>query len=80
MNKIPLGSDVRDTLTGFKGVAFGYTMWMNGCNRYLIQSRDLREGKVVDLWVDEQQVELVKEEEKKVALSQVGGPQRDPSR
>lgn len=78
MSKISLGSKIRDTLTSFEGVAVAYTMWMNGCNRYLIQSTELREGKIVDLWVDEQQVELVVENEVKSSPS--GGPQRDPSR
>lgn len=78
MNKINLGSLVKDRFTYFEGTAIAYTMRMSGYNSYLIQSVTVRDGKFDELWFDEQRVSLVKAE--KAPSTKVGGPQRDPSR
>ena len=78
--KIPLGSHVRDTFTGFKGTATAYTMWMYGCNRYCIEAIKLdKDNKLVELWFDEQRVEII-QKGKEVSDKPSGGPQRDPVR
>lgn len=83
-NEIALGSRVRDSYTGFSGIATGKTNWLYGCSRILIEPTELHDGKPIEaVWFDEQRVELVEEEPPKVsehssAIS--GGPKQDPSR
>jgi len=82
---IKLGSKVRDTLTGFSGIATGRTDWMYGCSRICIEPNKLdKDGKPIELhWFDEQRVELIKEEAPIVSKDNgatSGGPQSDPIR
>ena len=80
---IKLGSKVRDTLTGYAGVAVARTEYQYGCARVAIEAATLTEGKPVDpQWFDEQRVEVVEEEAPKVSRDSSatsGGPQKDPS-
>ena len=78
MAKPKWGDRARDTVTGFEGIVTAKTEWMNGCVRYALQSSTLKDGVPVDaFWVDEQTIEVVKEE-KIAASDRRGGPQRDP--
>jgi hypothetical protein len=62
MSQIPLGSLVKDKITGFKGIAIGRTAWLHGCSMIGIQSSILHEGKPVEVqWFDEQEVEFAGE-------------------
>ena len=57
---IELGDIVQDSITGFKGVAVAYIQYLNGCERISIQSKTLKDGKVVDTeWIDVQQLKIV---------------------
>ena len=78
--KIKLGQYVKDEITGFEGVAVSITEWMNGCRRIGIQSKEMHEGKPIEIeWVDEKQVAKVKPGRiKQVAAT--GGPRQDPKR
>lgn len=80
---IKLGSKVKDTITGFTGIAVGRTEWMNGCARIGIQPKKLKDGKPVEVeWFDEQQIEVIKEKKPEVSphcSATSGGPQHDPS-
>lgn len=79
---VRLGSKVRDTLTGFSGVATARTVYLYGCVRITITPTDLRDGKPgEDHWFDEQRVEVLEEREPAVSPASSatsGGPQRDP--
>jgi hypothetical protein len=79
---IQLGSKVRDTVTGFTGLAVSRTEFLHGCVRVGIEPQTLHEGKPMDAhWFDEQRVVLVEELEPEVSpLSSAtsGGPQKDP--
>ncbi len=93
---IKLGNKVRDSLTGFEGIAIGRTEWMYGCTRIGIDPVGLHDGKPIDTqWFDEQRVELVEDAEPAVSKESkaefrlddgpsprrmTGGPQADPSR
>lgn len=81
---IELGNKVRDSITGFTGIATGKTTWLYGCERICVQPQALHNGKPIDAeWFDDQQVELVEESKPMVSESSVaaaGGPQRDPKR
>lgn len=79
---VSLGSKVRDSISGFTGIATGRSDFQYGCSRILIEPSELHDGKPVEgHWFDEQRVELV--EVRKPAVSPVssarsGGPQNDP--
>lgn len=80
-----LGTKVRDTMTGFTGIAIASTTWLHGCVRITIQPERLdKDGKVRDTQTfDEPQVELVAAEpsdsESKPAAGR-GGPKPRPVR
>jgi len=78
--KFDNGDQVKDTITGFKGVIVARTQWMNECIRYAVQPRDLKDGEVVnDHWFDEEQLELVKGSRNLAPKSAPsGGPRPDP--
>ena len=78
--KINLGDRVKDSITGFTGVAVAQTKWLHGCTRITIQPEQLKDGKVVEaMTFDEPQIKLVKES---VAggTSDTGGPRPEPQR
>jgi len=55
--KFNLRDEVKDTITGFAGVVTGRIEFLNGCIRYIVQTRKrTTEGKVVDDTIDEQQL------------------------
>ena len=55
-----VGDLIRDTITGFEGIAIARTDWLNGCVRFLIQPKMLHEGKPVEAQsFDQEQCELV---------------------
>ena len=51
---IKLGDVVRDSVSGFEGLAVARTEWLYGCVRYGVEARALREGKLIEAqWFDE---------------------------
>lgn len=81
---VKLGSKVRDSLTGFEGIAVARTEWLYGCSRVGVESTVLKDGKPIGTeWFDEQRCELVEEMKPKVSpqsSATSGGPQKDPTR
>ncbi len=59
-----LGSKVRDTLTGYEGIATAKTIFLYGCVRFCIEAESLtKDGEPKDeRWFDEQRVETVKKQ------------------
>lgn len=53
---IYFGRTYRDTVTGIEGVATAITEWMNGCRRVCLERAD-KDGKLEELWFDEQRLE-----------------------
>ena len=80
---VKLGSLVKDTITGFEGIAVGRADYLFGCSRIAIQSATLKDGKPIDQeWVDEQRVEVLAEMPvmvSKDSSAMSGGPQADPA-
>jgi hypothetical protein len=62
MTRINLGDQVKDKVTGFKGIAVAVTTWLNGCVRVTITPESLdKDGKIQDSQsFDEEQLELLK--------------------
>ena len=82
---VKLGSAVRDTLTGFKGMATGRTEYLYGCARILVEPSKLdKDDKVIEcMWFDEQRIEVIKETGPTVSKdssSGPGGPHDTPTR
>jgi hypothetical protein len=78
------GDEVKDSITGFKGIVVAQTKWLNGCVRYLIQPQNLKDGKTVEAEsVDEGQLIMVKAAKpvkKTKGEEDPGGPFPSPTR
>lgn len=75
-----LGAKLRDTVTGFEGVAVSRHEYLNGCIRYTLQGSLDKDGKVPDpVPFDTEQLEEV-EPAKLRETNPAGGPRSDPPR
>lgn len=83
-SKIELGDEVRDLVTGFKGIAVGRTTWLYGCDRISVQPKGVnKEGKTYDnQGFDEPQLEIVKKAKSSIKDKPenhtTGGPRSEP--
>lgn len=58
---IRLGDEVKDRISGFRGIVIAITQWFNGCSRITVATRKIgSDGKPVDHTFDEPQLELVR--------------------
>lgn len=70
---VKVGDIVRDTISGFEGVAVAATEWLNGCVRILIQPKKLHDGKPVESQTfDVEQLKVLKRANAE-ALAPTGG-------
>lgn len=76
MNKINLGDKVKDSVTGFVGIAVGRTIWLHGCDRLVVQPEGVnKEGKLFENQTfDEPQLVVVKKKLVKEGKHKTGGP------
>lgn len=57
-----LGKKGKDKITGFAGILTSRCEFLTGCNRYCIQSTELKDGKPIEgIYFDEAQIEIVSE-------------------
>ena len=72
---INLGDKVKDSVTGFIGIAVGRTTWLHGCDRITVQPEGLnKEGKLFENQnFDEPQLEVVKPKKVKEGNHKTGG-------
>lgn len=47
-NQIELGDLAKDTITNYVGVVVGFTKYITGCDRFTLQSQEIKEGKIPD--------------------------------
>lgn len=74
MDKITLGDKVKDTVTGFTGIAIGKTRWLHGCNRIIVQPEVDKDGKMVEYAsFDEPQLEIVEYGAIAIGTTETGG-------
>ena len=72
---IPLGTIVRDKVTGFVGVAENRATFLYGCDRYFIQPQIKEDGSIPDgAMIDEPQLEPV--EDKEPVMEAMGDPEQ----
>lgn len=71
---IKLGSEVKDSITGFSGIAMARVEYLNGCIQYEVKPKKLdKNRKMLDSeWIDEEQL-ISKPEAKR------GGPHNIPT-
>ena len=76
MFKHALGSKVRSRLTGLEGTINARSENLYGCNRYAIQPRVDKDGRVPDAWwVDEDDIEIIGDGlASKIKKKLTGGP------
>lgn len=75
MDQIKLGDEVRDTVSGFKGIAIGRTIFLQGCARVGVQPKVGKDGKLPDaVWFDEPQLEIIRAAKPKDVKRDTGGP------
>lgn len=79
---ISLGDKVKDSITGFKGVAIARTIWLHGCARITVQADKLsKDGQIMDNQTfDEPQLIILKPKQAKVGSRKTGGPRPEPQR
>ena len=73
--EIKLGDKVKDTITGFKGIAVARINWINGCDRITIQPEGLTEkGETFDVETfDEPQIKVITPKKIKTISNKKGG-------
>lgn len=82
--KIELGDEVRDIVSGFKGIAIGRTTWMFGCDRITVHPQGItKEGKTFDTQsFDEPSLVVIKKAKPvlkdKPENHETGGPRAEP--
>ncbi len=80
---IKLGDQVRDVITGFKGIAVSRCTYLNGCDHIGIQPKASKDGALPPMeWIDLPQVEIIKAKRvsNKPREKKLGGPGGHPSR
>jgi len=75
MKNVNLGDEVKDMVTGFKGIATSITTYINGCRRIGVQPPMGKDGKYPDAWhIDEPQLSIIKKQKVSVGEQKKGGP------
>jgi len=78
---IKLGDKVEDVITGFKGIVIARSEWLNGCTRCAVQPPVDKDGKhIEDVWIDEQQLVVIKKEGAENGGPVTGGGRPSPMR
>ena len=81
---IILGSRVKDSLTGFTGIATARAEFLYGCTRICIEPEEMKDGVPIESkYFDEQRVEVIQEmapQVSKASTAVSGGPYSDPQR
>ena len=49
-DKIELGDLAEDTVTKYRGVVVGFTKHLTGCDRFILQSQEIKDGKIPDAY------------------------------
>lgn len=79
--KLELGAKVRCRITGYAGTIIGRTEWLYACRRYVVQARELKDGKPVEaINCDEDQLEVLEEPAELHVMKDTGGPTSESPR
>lgn len=79
-DKIKLGDEAKDMITGFTGIVICITKWINGCKRITIQPQTLHEGKPLDaITFDVEVMVRTKANAVPLKVKPTGGPSIPPA-
>lgn len=83
--KIELGDEAKDKITGYSGIVVAITEWLHACRRITIQPKEMKDGQPAGNYTfDEPQVELVQKKgylvPKQEPGAKTGGPSIEPTR
>lgn len=77
-----LGDQVKDSISGFKGIVVGRAEFLYGCVQLSIAPQETKDGRVLDtVWLDEDRVVVTEENALAVpatAAERAGGPSMSP--
>ncbi len=81
---IKLGDKVKDTISGFEGIAMARTEWLSGCVRWMVEPDKLDKDKKLQtaMEFDESRLVVVKSKPIPQLLRPIvdpGGPSRSPT-
>jgi len=77
--KFELGEEVKDEVTGYKGIVIGRTQWRTNCNTYGVKSKKLKDGIPQDaVWIDEICLSKTGKGLLKIKQTITGGPTEIP--
>jgi hypothetical protein len=62
---LDLGDKVRDKITGFTGIATAVTLYLHRCPLVEVTAKELLDGKLITIWFDEFQLEILTKQEYK---------------
>lgn len=83
--EVELGSKIKDSVTGFKGITTARCVYINGCVQYEITPTALKDGvPQKEYWLDEKRVILIPTK-KKISIPSPkskyqGGPANHPTK
>lgn len=74
---IKLGDKVKDTITGFEGIAIAKTEFINGCIQFEVVPKIKKGEKYPEaISIDEQHLEVITSKAKKIKKEENGGATR----
>jgi len=78
--EIEMFDEVKDTISGFKGVVVAKIIYATGCIRYEVKPRGLKDGKSIEAeWIDESVLVITKKAKTETTEKDPGGPGDIPS-
>lgn len=79
MFKFNLGDEVEDNITAFGGVVVARIEYLNGCIRYEVQPKKLKDGKAIETaFIDETQLKIIKKTLIPKEIKRTGGSRTAP--
>jgi hypothetical protein len=85
-NKIELGDEAQDIITGLTGIVIAQAKYLWGCDRFYIQPQKLENEKITEaIWFDEPQLIVITKQKlyqpkRKTGEVPPGGPQEKPQK
>ena len=80
---IKLGDKVKDTISGFEGIAIGHSAFLHGCDTVGVKPQGLHDGKPISAqWFDINQLEVVEPDAVRATRPhdpKPGGPRNPPA-
>lgn len=82
ISNITLGDDVEHTFTGYKGYVTQVAIWISGCIRIAVQSKEFdKDGQMKDaLWFSDKELKIIKKYPQPKEERKVGGPMPTPQK